>query len=177
MRTRRVNVADHDLQWAQNFEAIAAEIRSALGELAQAVHHVGSTAVPGMAAKPIIDLDIEIAGDSLFPAVVEKLAGIGYFHEGDLGIPQREAFRYDGKEHLQKHHLYVCPADSPELKRHLVFRDYLRDHPEAVREYSQIKKEAAALYPDDIEGYIRHKSACIEKIYVKCGLISSISIP
>ena len=133
MRTRRVTVADHDLQWAQNFEAITAEIRAALGELAQAVHHVGSTAVPGMAAKPIIDLDIEIADDSLFPAVVEKLAGIGYFHEGDLGIPQREAFRYDGKEHLQKHHLYVCPTDSPELKRHLVFRDYLRDHPEAVR--------------------------------------------
>ena len=177
MKTRPVTVTDHNPQWEQNFEAIAAEIRAALGELALAVHHVGSTAVPGMAAKPIIDLDVEIIDYTVFPAVVEKLEQIGYFHEGDLGIPQREAFRYEGKPHLQTHHLYVSPTASPELKRHLTFRDHLRSHPEAVREYSRIKKEAAALFPDDIDGYIRHKCPCIDKLYVKCGLNEGKSTP
>lgn len=170
MTTKKVNVAEYNPQWAADFAAIAVEIREALGNLALTVHHVGSTAVPGMAAKPIIDLDVEIAGYDAFPAVAEKLAEIGYIHEGNLGIPKREAFRYEGKPHLRKHHLYVCPSDSPELHRHLTFRNYLRSHPDAVSDYSRVKLEAAALYPNDIDGYIRHKSPCIEKIYIQCAL-------
>ena len=82
----------------------------------------------------------------------------------------REAFKYDGKEHLRKHHLYVCPEDSPELKRHLAFRDYLRTRPEAVREYSRIKEEGAKKYPDDIEKYIEYKAPFIEGIYAEIGV-------
>ncbi len=89
------------------------------------------------------------------------MKSIGYIHEGNLGIPGREAFAYDGKEHLQKHHLYVCPEDSLELKRHLAFRDYLRAHPEAVNEYSKVKVEAAKLYPEDIDKYIEYKAPVI----------------
>jgi len=98
------------------------------------------------------------------------LAKIGYRHEGDLGIPGREAFKYEGKEHLMKHHLYVCAKDSDELKRHLAFRDYLRSHPEAVKEYSRVKTEGAELYPYDIDKYIDHKSPFIEEIYAKINL-------
>lgn len=170
MTTKKVKVVEYDPRWAADFETIAGEIREALGNLVLTVHHVGSTAVPGMAAKPIIDLDVEIADYTVFPAVVETLAKIGYLHEGNLGIPKREAFCYEGKSHLCKHHLYVCPSDSPELRRHLTFRDYLRSHPDAVSEYSRVKQEAAALYPEDIESYIRHKSPCIEKLYIQCGL-------
>ena len=101
---------------------------------------------------------------SVFDEVVYRLGTIGYSHEGNLGITGREAFRYDGKDHLQKHHLYVCPQDSPELKRHILFRDYLRSHPETVREYSRIKEKGAALYPYDIEKYIEYKSPFIERI-------------
>lgn len=93
------------------------------------------------------------------------LKSIGYIHEGNLGISGREAFAYEGKEHLQQHHLYVCPEDSLELKRHMAFRDYLRLHPEAVNEYSKVKVEAAKLYPEDIDKYIEHKASVIEKIY------------
>ena len=75
------------------------------------------------------------------------------------------------KEHLMEHHLYVCAADCPELKRHLTFRDYLRAHPEAVEEYSRVKQEGAALYPHDIDSYIGHKSPFIEKIYKEAGLV------
>ena len=113
MRTKTVTVREYDPQWVSDFEAIAGELRCILAEHTLAIHHVGRTSVPGMAAKPIIDLDVVIADYSVFPAVLEKLKSIGYFHEGDLGIPNREAFCYDGKFHLRKHHLYVCPADSP----------------------------------------------------------------
>ena len=92
-------------------------------------------------------------------------------HEGDLGIPGREAFKYEGKEHLRKHHLYVCARDSEELERHLRFRDYLRLHPDAVSEYSRVKEEGAALYPCDMDKYIEHKTPFIQGIYRRIGLL------
>jgi GrpB-like predicted nucleotidyltransferase (UPF0157 family) len=106
----------------------------------------------------------------VFDRVVKGLATVGYIHEGDLGIREREAFCYEGKIHLRTHHLYVCPRTSPELHRHTVFRDFLRSHPEAAREYGEVKARAAALYPNDIDGYMRYKSACIQRLYAECGL-------
>ena len=143
------------------------ELTSALGQLAIGIEHVGSTSVEDLSAKPIIDIDVVIEDYTVLEEVVSALGAIGYQHEGNLCIPGREAFKYDGKDHLRKHHLYVCPADSPELKRHVSFRDYLRTHSDAVREYSHIKEEGAKRYPNDIERYIEHKSPFIETIYAK----------
>ena len=165
MVTKHVIVLPYDEHWAQDFLQIREELQAALGELAQKIEHVGSTSVRGLSAKPIIDIDVVIKDYSSFDAVISALEGIGYHYEGDLGIAGREAFKYEGKYHLQKHHLYVCPQDSDELKRHIAFRDYLCAHPEAVREYSLIKEEGAKLYPYDIEKYIEYKSPVIEKIY------------
>ena len=134
------------------------------------IEHVGSTSVEGLSAKPVIDVDVVIKDTTVLPDVISALQTIGYFHEGDLGIPGREAFKYEGKEHLRKHHLYVCSQDSEELKRHITFRDYLRSNPDAVEEYSKIKEEAANLYPWDIDKYIEHKSPVIEMIYKRIGL-------
>ncbi len=170
MVTKRVLVLPYNGQWERSFEEIKDELQAALGPLALRIEHVGSTSVRGLSAKPVIDIDVVIRDYSVFDAVVTALGKIGYHHEGDLGIAKREAFKYDGKEHLQKHHLYVCPQDSAELKRHLAFRDRLRSDPEAVREYSRIKEEGASLYPDDIENYIRHKSPFIEKLYREIGV-------
>ena len=170
MRTKKVVVLPYDEQWEQAFAQIKDEISEALGSLALKIEHVGSTSVRGLSAKPIIDIDVVIKDYSAFDAAAAALEEIGYRHEGDLGIAAREAFRYDGKAHLQKHHLYVCPQDSAELKRHIAFRNYLRSDPEAVRKYSRIKEEGAALYPNDIEKYIRHKSPFIEKIYRELGV-------
>jgi GrpB-like predicted nucleotidyltransferase (UPF0157 family) len=170
MYRRHIIVQPYDEMWKQDFISISNEIRDALGELALRIEHVGSTSVPGLSAKPVIDIDVVIRDDSMLEEVVSRLAKIGYQHEGNLGIAGREAFGYEGKEHLKEHHLYVCPEDSPELKRHIAFRDYLRSHPDAVQEYSRIKEEAASLYPYDIDQYIGHKSPVIEKIYKEIGL-------
>ena len=170
MTPRRVQGLPHDPCWTQGFLRIRDELREALGPLALAIEHVGSTTVPGLSAKPIIDIDVVIRDDSQLSAAIAALATIGYRHEGDLGIPGREAFKYDGNARLPRHHLYVCPQDSPELRRHLAFRDYLRAHPGAAAEYSRVKEAGAALYPDDIDRYIEHKSPFIEGIYRAIGL-------
>ena len=171
MKTRKVVVLPYDRAWKSAFENIKAEIENALGELTLSVEHVGSTSVEGMSAKPCIDLDVVIEDYSVFDAVVAKLASIGYIHEGDLGIKDREAFKYSDKPHLMLHHLYVCPKDSAELRWHIAFRDYLRSNPEAVKKYSAVKEKAAELFPNDIDGYIKYKSPCIEKLYNECGLL------
>lgn len=167
MRTKRVVVEKYDPAWAQDFEKIRNELCGALGGLFVSIEHVGSTSVPGLSAKPVIDIDVVIEDYGVFAQVVEALSGIGYEHEGDLGIAGREAFRYSGKEHLKKHHLYVCPRDSGELRRHVAFRDYLRAYPEAAEEYGRVKMEGAAMYLDNIDGYIAHKTDVILKIYAE----------
>ena len=169
MATKHVVVLPYDDQWKRDFIMIKDELTSALGQLAMRIEHVGSTSVEGLSAKPIVDIDVVIKDYTLFKDVVSALGTIGYRHEGDLGIAGREAFKYDGKDHLRKHHLYVCPEDSPELKRHIAFRDYLRTHSDAVRQYSRIKEEGAMLYPYDIDRYIEHKTPFIEKIYKDIG--------
>ena len=171
MKTRKVVVLPYDRAWKSAFEDIKAEIENALGELTLSIEHVGSTSVEGMSANPCIDLDVVIEDYSVFDAVVAKLASIGYIHEGDLGIKDREAFKYLDKPHLMSHHLYVCPKDSAELRRHIAFRDYLRSNPEAVKKYSAVKEKAAELFPNDIDGYIKYKSPCIEELYNECGLL------
>jgi len=168
--TKHVVVLPYDEQWKQDFLKIKAELANALGQLAIGIEHVGSTSVQGLSAKPIIDIDVVIKGYTILEDVISALGEIGYQHEGNLGIVGREAFKYDGKEHLKMHHLYVCPEDSPELRKHIAFRDFLRVHPEAVREYSRIKEEGAKQYPNDIERYIEHKSPFIEKIYAEIGM-------
>ena len=171
MRMAKVTVLPYDAAWKVAFEAIKEEVSDALGDLAIVVEHVGSTAVEGLSAKPCIDLDVVIADASCLPAVIAGLAQIGYTHEGDLGIVGREAFCYEGKSHLMKHHLYVCTKDSEELRRHLAFRDFLRANPDAVWEYSSVKEEAAALYPYDVGRYMAYKAPCIRRLYALAGLL------
>lgn len=92
----------------------------------------------GLAVKPIIDIDIVI--DDNFDEVKSLLEEIGYCHEGDLGIPGRDAFKYEGKPHLMMHHLYVCKRDNEELQRHITFRNYLREHPDVRDRYGAVKE-------------------------------------
>ena len=170
MRTKRVVVLPYDRTWKSDFEEIKREIEGAIGDLIVGIEHVGSTSVEGMSAKPIIDIDVIIQDYTAFDAVVRRLKAIGYIHEGDLGIKDREAFNYSNKPHLRQHHLYVCPRQSEELHRHITFRDFLAKNPEAVKKYSAVKEKAAQLFPDNIEKYIEYKSPCIEELYRLCGL-------
>lgn len=169
MTKKHVVVEPYNIIWKQDFQNIKAEIADALGDLALSIEHVGSTSVEGLSAKPIIDIDVVIEDRLILDDVILALKKIGYTHEGDQGIEGREAFKYQGKEHLRKHHLYVCAKDASELRRHIGFRDYLRNHPEAVAEYSRVKTEGAIKYPYDIDGYIAYKSDFIEQIYEIIG--------
>lgn len=170
MKTTNVIVLPYDRAWKTAFEDIKKEIERVIGDLIIGIEHVGSTSVEGLSAKPIIDIDVVIKDYSVFETIVQKLETIGYTHEGDLGIKDREAFKYSDKPHLQKHHLYVCPQYSEELHRHVIFRDYLKNNREAVQKYSLAKETAAKRFPCDIEKYIEYKSPCIEELYERCGL-------
>ena len=162
MKTPRVIVLPYDAEWRTDFEKIKKEIELVIGDLTIGVEHVGSTSVEGLSAKPCIDIDVIIKDNSVLDEVIKRLGAVGYIYEGDLGIKGREAFKYSDKPHLKIHHLYVCPQDSAELHRHIVFRDFLRNCPEAAERYSRIKEKAAELFPDDIDRYIEYKSPCIE---------------
>ena len=170
MRATMVKVLPYNKSWKLAFEEISREIENALGELIIGIEHVGSTSVEGLSAKPCIDLDVVVKDYSVFDTVVRKLEGIGYIHEGNLGIADREAFMYSNKPHLMQHHLYVCPQYSEELHRHITFRDFLRSNPEAAKKYGTVKEEAARLFPDNIDKYIEYKSPCIQELYEMCGL-------
>ncbi|MEG1726213.1 MAG: GrpB family protein [Anaerovoracaceae bacterium] len=170
MKTKNVIVIPYDKQWVNEFEKIKSQITAVLGTTAISVEHVGSTSVFGLWAKPIIDIDVVIKDETVLLIAIKKLESIGYHYEGDLGIEGRYAFCYDTKPNLMLHHLYVCPQNSKELNRHICFRNYLRDHHEAVEKYSQIKREAASLFPNDIDRYIAYKSSVIEEIYTLCRL-------
>ena len=165
---RIIRVVDYDPKWRDAFEAIRVEVAAALGPIALSIEHVGSTAVEGLPAKPIIDIDVIIADYDTFDEARVRLATAGYCHQGDLGLADRHAFRYEGKVHLMAHHLYVCPAHSAELRRHLAFRDYLRSHDDARDWYGEVKRLAARLHPEDIEGYLAAKGPCIEEILARC---------
>src|SRR5262245_7057698 len=135
--SRRVVVTAYDPEWPRMFESFREVYQRALGELALAIEHVGSTSVAGLAAKPIIDIDVVIPSRNDLPSAVMRLALLGYRHEGDVGVPGREAFGRDGDEEVPRdgsgrrwpaHHLYVCALDSKELERHLKFRNWLRSN-------------------------------------------------
>lgn len=168
MKTMHVVVEDYNPNWKIEFEKIKDELMMVLSDKIISVEHVGSTSVEGLAAKPIIDIDIVI--DNNFEEVKIALESISYIYEGDLGIHGREAFKYYNKEHLMKHHLYVCNKDNKELYRHIKFRDYLKAHEVDRNRYGSVKKEMAKKYPEDIELYIDGKEPIILEIYKKCGL-------
>jgi len=105
-----VIVLDYDPHWPGLFQSLRKRVAGALGDMATAIEHVGSTAVPDLAAKPIIDIDVLLACETMLPAAIERLASLGYIHRGNLGIPEREAFLAPAND--PPHHLYVCPKDA-----------------------------------------------------------------
>src|SRR5688572_23931561 len=130
---RTIVVVDYDPAWPEIFEQLRAYVWSAVHDVALAVEHVGSTSVPGLAAKPIIDMSVIVASEHKVPVTIARLATLGYVHLGTLGVEGREAFRRpEGlpAHKLPAHNLYVCPQGSLGLQNHLAVRDHLRTHPE-----------------------------------------------
>lgn len=160
--TAPIIVEDYDPTWPERFEIFRSRISAALGPLAAAIEHIGSTAVPGLSAKPVLDMDVLLLSIDDLPAAIRQLATIGYIHQGDLGVPGREAFRAPVGDF--SHHLYVCSPDCQEYIRHLAFRDHLRSHSRDADVYACLKRSLAARYGTDRDAYTQAKTEFIESI-------------
>jgi GrpB-like predicted nucleotidyltransferase (UPF0157 family) len=155
-------LSEYNEIWPEEFEQLRKELSFGIKSYI-AIHHVGSTSIYGMYAKPIIDIDIEIMDYSIFKRIEDELNNIGYIHCGNQGIKEREVFKRNNMcwnktlDSIQ-HHLYVCPSNSEELKKHILFRDYLRNHYDIRDEYIRIKKEIINKYgKDNREKYVEVK--------------------
>jgi GrpB-like predicted nucleotidyltransferase (UPF0157 family) len=162
---RRVIVTEYDPAWAGQFDLLRSRVAGALGDLAERIEHVGSTAVPGLAAKPIIDVDVLLKSSSDFLVAVTKLNELGYEHRGDLGIAGREAFA--APPGGPAHHLYLCSPEGAEFHRHMLMRDYLRAHAAEAEAYGELKQQLAARYSGDRGAYIEGKRAFVEELLAR----------
>ena len=170
-------IEPYNPRWKAEFENMERLLRVALHDLIMDIQHVGSTAVPGLLAKPVLDIDIIIEDKTLLPAIIQRLDKLGYLFNGDQGIPGRFAFRqtaetvpFSGKEHKwQQHHLYVCYSDSLALKNHLLLRNALRENKELANDYSKLKQ---SLVDNGItrEEYTSGKTAFILYVLEREGL-------
>ena len=160
-------ITGYNREWPGQFQTIARYLEQNL-TVALRIEHVGSTAIPGMAAKPILDIDIEIAQISDFDMTRSELERIGYIHNGDQGIQGREVFLRDEDHNTIldqiPHHLYVCDTKSRELHRHFAFRDYLREHSDVAAELSELKLYLVKKYSGDRELYIQGKDELVRSI-------------
>lgn len=167
----KVIVEDYNPKWVDQFNQLKAKIWPAVSDLANSIEHVGSTSVVGMAAKPVIDIDIVIETPAVLPKVIDRLRGIGYEHRGNLGIEGREAL--STKDHSIKHNLYVCLSEGVAFKNHILLRDRLRRDGSARARYSRLKKDLANQFPDSTFDYVEGKTALILEILGQEGVGSS----
>jgi GrpB-like predicted nucleotidyltransferase (UPF0157 family) len=175
--SKKVIVVPYSTNWPIAFEKLKSVFNYHLKDLMISIEHGGSTSVPGLSAKPIIDIDIIIRNKDRFENIISILKKLGYTYAGEMGIPGREAFTRtsaltpeDGSGYdWPAHHLYVCLENSNSLKNHLLFRDYLRTHLEKAQEYGELKMELAKKHPLDIDSYIEAKTAFILSILEESG--------
>lgn len=171
---RFIIIEKYNTKWESEFYKLQTLINKAMEELVLAIEHVGSTSVKGLASKPILDIDIVIEDYEMFPEVIKKLETIGYYHQAEWSFKGREAFgRKDtfvpwsgGNTVWMEHHLYVCDKNSEELRRHVTFRNYLREYTDVAIEYGRLK-ESLAREPKSRADYSEGKTAFITNILGK----------
>lgn len=139
-------------------------IANVLSENCVAIHHIGSTAIPGIYAKPIIDMLVEVRNITKVDEQNAEIKSLGYEVMGEYGIPGRRYFRKDSKEGVRTHHIHTFEVGSLQIARHLAFRDYMITHPEDAQRYSELKRDLAEKYPDNIDGYMDGKDSFIKEI-------------
>ena len=157
----RVVVLDWDSRWSEAFDQEAQVIRRLLGELVVDIQHVGSTAVSGLCAKPIIDIFVQVHSLVELDTTSSRLEDFGYEAMGAYGIPGRRFFRL-GRDPVT-HHIHIYQYDDSESLRHVEFRDYLRAHPKVAAEYGRLKRAAAVTHSNDRDQYQRVKSPSIDR--------------
>lgn len=156
-----VIVVAHDPRWARDFEREAEAIHAALDIPPIALHHIGSTAITGILAKPVVDLLGVVADLDGIDRRAATMRGLDYEVMGPYGIDGRRYFRKSGADGRRTHHLHVFAAGSPQIERHLAFRDYLREHPSKAAEYSALKARLTAGGGASMDAYIEGKAPFI----------------
>ncbi len=160
-------VTEYDPQWPILFEQLKNEIWPVVQPFAHFIEHVGSTSVPGLPAKPIIDVDVVVKDSEATELAIRALHSVGYIHRGNLGVKGREAFH--NPQGQRWYHLYVCLAEGEAFLNHLIFRDYLRKDSNARDRYGQLKQRLAQQFPQSIDLYIEGKTPFILEILAQQG--------
>jgi GrpB-like predicted nucleotidyltransferase (UPF0157 family) len=156
-----VKLWPYDPQWSAQYEQARHAIAAVLVGLDVVIEHIGSTAVPGLAAKAIIDIDVAVRSREDVPIAIERLRRLGYIYQGDKGISGREAFIWPPG--ARRHHLYVVVAGNEPHTAHVRFRDHLRANPEVAARYAALKKELAVRHADDPLAYTEAKSEFVSR--------------
>ncbi|WP_375103037.1 GrpB family protein [Paenibacillus sp. RS8] len=166
-KTKILEVVPYDPEWKVEFNQIRDQLLSYVGDLIITIEHVGSTSIEGLAAKPIIDLDLVMDSYEVFPQIIERLQLHGYEHQGNLGIEGREAFKRRQADEFMKYHLYVCPKNGKGYLEHIAFRDYLRSNVPARQAYAELKQRLAEQHRYDMDAYCEGKTAFVTSILSK----------
>lgn len=153
----------HDPRWCDEFRRESVAVTAALGDVVLELHHIGSTAIPGVLAKPVIDI-LAVVTDIASLDSGPPLERLGYQAMGEFGIKGRRYFRKTSKDGVRTHQIHAFAIGSPEINRHLAFRDYLRGHPDEAQRYSQLKQDLAQRFVTDIYGYSNGKTEFIRDI-------------
>ena len=156
----KVIVVPYDYQWALDFVEESQALLTQLGSLANCIHHIGSTSVQGLSAKPIIDMLLDVGSLEELDRQSSRVVALGYEAMGEMGIPRRRYFRKGGYHRTQ--HIHAFQSGDTELTRHLAFRDYLRAPPEVAKAYGKLKAQVAQQCEDDIERYSAGKNDFIK---------------
>ena len=165
-----IRLLPYDAAWPAAFEAEAAALRESFGPLAKRIDHVGSTSVPGLEAKPVIDIQVSVASLETLEPFTPIMQACGYVHFRDPDPAFERAYPYFHKPHdwPHSHHVHLCESGSEWEWRHLAFRDYLRTHPEAREEYVALKRRLAAIHGganhDERQAYADAKSELVRRI-------------
>ena len=166
---RKVEVVPHNSQWRVAFEAEAKHVAAALGENVVSIHHIGSTAIPNIYAKPIIDLLVEVRDITEVDGQSSAMESLGYEVMGEFGIPGRRYFRKDNQEGIRTHQIHAFGVGSAEVERHLTFRDYMIAHPGDAQRYSELKRKLAEEHPQSMDGYMDGKDGFIKEMDQKAA--------
>ena len=165
--TTEIVVEDPDPAWPGWFEQVRERVWPAVSDVATRVDHVGSTSVAGLAAKPIIDLDVVVAAEDDVRPVIERLRSIGYRWRGDLGVTGREAFAPPDHDPLPRHHLYLVVDGNRAHQDHVLLRDLLREDPEARARYADLKRRNVGAAAGDMDVYVASKAALVADLLTR----------
>jgi GrpB-like predicted nucleotidyltransferase (UPF0157 family) len=155
--------SEYSPDWPRQFELEAERLRALLGDETVTIHHIGSTSVPGLAAKPVIDLLPLVRDIQGIDELTPTLVGAGYTAWGEYGLPGRRYFTKD-RDGYRTHNIHIYQWDNPDVERHLALCAYLRVHEETRKEYESLKRQVFSLHPADITAYNNGKDAWIKAL-------------